>query len=77
MPWRVGDNGLDTMGGRIRYARQNLGMTQVELGDAVGVLGQQVHRWEVGTHLPKITNVIDLAEILGVTLDWLATGELP
>ena len=70
-------DGLGSLGGRLREARENLGLTQADVGESIGVNKQTVHRWEVGAAVPKIRHIIDLTEILGVTLDWLATGELP
>jgi len=37
---------------RVRAAREQLGFTQAEMGDAVGVGAQTVSNWECGRSLP-------------------------
>lgn len=36
----------------IKWGRRDLGMTQVELAEAIGVGQQHVSRWELGTSAP-------------------------
>jgi transcriptional regulator with XRE-family HTH domain len=39
--------------GRARRIRELAGITQAELGTAVGVDGSTIHRWEHGTRRPS------------------------
>jgi transcriptional regulator with XRE-family HTH domain len=55
----------DTIGGRIREARDRAELTQCQLADAAGVEQSQVSRWERGES-PKIESVRKLADVLGV-----------
>src|SRR5665213_3028355 len=70
----------DTFGDRLRSSRQRLRpggrkFTQGDLAKAVGVERNTVSRWENGGMLPKDPAVIaSLADVLGVTADWLIGG---
>lgn len=59
------------MGSKIAGRRNALGITQVELADAMHVTRQTVSRWENNTVLPDIEKVAELADLLGVSCDWL------
>ena len=66
-------NAKDSVGARIRLLRQRRGMTQSELGAALGVSRSLVARWETnrssgGHNLPR------LAEQLGVAQEFFITG---
>ena len=58
--------------------RRTRGMSQEELGDAVGVSRQTVSKWETGQTTPEMDKLIALAELFGLTLDALVgrTAEL-
>lgn len=62
------DNNL--LGEQIAKYRKAAGLTQEELGKAVGVSAQAVSRWECGG-APDIMLLPDLAERLGVSIDAL------
>ena len=49
-------------------------MTQIELGEILGVSGPVINRYRNGKRLPAITTAIKMSELLGVSLDWLMTG---
>ncbi len=56
-----------SIGNNIKKHRQSLGLTQNQLGEAVGVTGKAVSAWELGTKIPRM-NVIDrMASLFGVT----------
>ncbi len=61
---------------RIKNERMTLGMTQAQLGERVGVDKSSISQWETG-HVQNISgrNLIKLATALGVTSEWLETGE--
>ncbi len=58
------------IGTQISKFRKTAGMTQEELGEAVGISGQAVSRWECGG-APDITLLPAIADKLGVTIDAL------
>ncbi len=58
------------IGIQISRFRRAAGMTQEELGEAVGISGQAVSRWECGG-APDITLLPAIADKLGVTIDAL------
>lgn len=65
-----------TLGNRIKAARNRLGMTQEQLGDALGVTKQAVYRWEQDLDYPA-GRVPKLRRTLRVTFSWLHGGEGP
>lgn len=55
---------LMTVGSNIRAAREELGMTQKQVGDALGVTNRDVSRWENGKVEPGPMNRQLLADEL-------------
>ncbi|MUU10887.1 MAG: XRE family transcriptional regulator [Oscillibacter sp.] len=53
----------------IRQLREAAGMKQSELADRMNVRPPTVFKWENGIANPTIANLIQLAEIFGVSLD--------
>jgi transcriptional regulator with XRE-family HTH domain len=56
---------------KIRQLRQFKGISQVELGNALGVTKQCVSNWENDNIQPSIETLIKLAEYFEVTTDYL------
>jgi len=54
------------IGRRIKSARENRGMTQTALAQAMGVADAQVSRWENGRVVPQRRNLEAIANALGV-----------
>ena len=63
-----------TLGKRISSHRKKLGMTQDQLAEKLGVTAQAVSKWENDQSCPDIAMLPKLAEIFGVTTDYLLTG---
>lgn len=64
------------IGLRIRKARKNLGLNQVELAEELGLAVQQVSRYETGVHYPPIERIRDIAKITNTPLGFfLKTDE--
>lgn len=62
---------------RIRIARtEATRLTQAQLAEQLGVVQNQVARWETGEREPKAETLVKIAEILGVTINFLV-GDLP
>lgn len=51
--------------------------TQKELGKVFGVSGVMVNYYRNGEKLPSMERAIEMAEILGVCVEWLLTGRGP
>lgn len=51
----------------LRLGRERVGLTQRQLGEAVGVESFQISRWERGSHRPSDTKLHALGEALGMT----------
>jgi transcriptional regulator with XRE-family HTH domain len=58
------------IGRRIRTRRRLLGMTQKDIGQALGVTPQMVHKWETAQGALFAATLYDLAQVLGVTPDY-------
>jgi transcriptional regulator with XRE-family HTH domain len=61
----------DNLSGRIRRARQELGLSQQELADRVRVSQPTIVHWEQGTHTPRHLALARLADALSVSREWL------
>lgn len=62
---------MNSLGQRIRAARESAGFTQENLAEAVGVSRTAVARWESDDIEPKLQNLISIAELLHVRTDSL------
>lgn len=64
-----------TVGENIRVARQAAGLSQAALGRALPqpTDGPSVSRWERGTVMPGMDNLVALATVLGTDVGWLVT----
>lgn len=61
-----------TMGRRIREARCKRGITQDTLAELAGLTRTSVNFYESDKHDPSFFNATCIADVLGVSLDWLA-----
>jgi transcriptional regulator with XRE-family HTH domain len=64
-----------TLGERIKYRREKLGLTQMQLAEAAGLSRCLIYRYEADLHDPSLFNATCIADALGVSLDYLARGE--
>ena len=55
----------------IRARRQELKLSQVYVGDRLGVSRQAVSKWEAGRSEPTASNLVDLAELLEISVSEL------
>lgn len=62
---------METMGERIKIAREAAGMTQEQLGKLLGVTGVSVMRYEKNTRQPRTEQLSQIADALGVTVGYL------
>src|SRR5262245_38043938 len=68
--------GLAPLGKRIQQARRGAGLTQPQVGRALGVSKQQVSHWETGRSDITREHLLHLAKLFDVEMDWLARGTL-
>lgn len=61
-------------GTTIRNLRESRNMTQVELGERIGVSSKTISKWETGKGLPDISLLSPLAQALGISLIELMNG---
>jgi len=64
-----------TIGKRIAGLRKGKGLKQEELAEMLSVSGQAVSKWENDQTCPDISQLPQLAKILGVTVDELLSGK--
>ncbi len=68
------DEGDDTFGGRLSFARDAAGITIESLANRLGVQDEAVLAWECDRSEPHPSLLLDLAGICGVSPIWLMTG---
>ena len=64
-----------TLGERIRAARQAAGLSQEKLAERLGLTRPAVTKWESGQSAPSTENLLRLAEVLGVPVTALLGEE--
>ena len=60
---------------RLRELRIKSGLTQNVIATKLGVSGQTILNWENGIYEPKISQLIELADLFNVTVDYLIERE--
>ncbi|KQP41344.1 helix-turn-helix domain-containing protein [Pseudorhodoferax sp. Leaf274] len=65
---------MDSIGSRVKWARERRGLTQAALAKAICVLPGAIGELEAGTR-DRPRDLPGLASALGVQVDWLATGQ--
>lgn len=55
----------------LRELRQRAKLTQFELGEKIGLTQYAVAGWENGRCFPRTKNLVEIATVLGVTVDEL------
>ncbi len=63
------------VGSKIRMRRNTLGMSQGELGTAIGVSFQQVQKYEKGVNRIGAGRLQQIAKILQVPVSWFFEGQ--
>jgi len=64
-----------TLGERIRKRRQLMKLTQQELGKALSLTSQHISAIEQDKRTPSLASLAKIAEELGVSVDYLLTGQ--
>ena len=60
-----------TFGEKLKEARKNIGLSQEELSELIGVSRAAVAKWEANKGLPDIENLKTVAKLLDVSTDYL------
>ena len=66
-----------TLGSRISELRKKASLSQEYIAERLGVSRQAVSKWETDASAPDTYNLIALAELFGVSVEFLATGKVP
>lgn len=53
----------------LKKLRLKFGYTQLELGKKLNVSDKAISRWESGTGLPEISNLVTIADLFGISVD--------
>lgn len=64
-----------SIGQRISELRKNSSLSQEYVAEKLGVSRQAVSKWETDASAPDTYNLIALAELFGVSVEYLATGK--
>lgn len=62
------------IGRRLRRRRRLLGLTQHELGDGLGLHGQQIHRYECGANRISAARLHRIAAVLNAPVQYFYDG---
>jgi transcriptional regulator with XRE-family HTH domain len=63
-----------TFGERIAHLRKESGLTQEQLAQKIGVSRQSIQKYESDRADPRLLLATCMADVLGVSLDYLAKG---
>ena len=59
----------------ISERRKNVSLTQVQLAEKLGITDKAVSKWERGIAMPDTSIMLELCEILGISVNELLSGE--
>ncbi len=69
------DEILKAFGARVKDLRKRKSWTQKQLAATLDVRFSQLNKYESGLHAPPLDNLVQLAEILDTSVDYLLTGD--
>ena len=64
-----------TLADKLKEARKNAGLTQVELAEKLCVSRQAITKWESGKGIPDVDNIKMISKVLNVSIDFLLDDE--
>ncbi len=65
----------EMIGKFISSCRKDKSLTQMQLAEKLNISNRAVSKWETGKSLPDASNMLELCEILGITVNELLSGE--
>lgn len=66
---------MESIGQRISKLRKEKSLSQEYIAEQIGVTRQAVSKWENDTSAPDTYNLIALAELFNVSVEYIATGK--
>ncbi|MEB2281082.1 helix-turn-helix domain-containing protein [Lysinibacillus xylanilyticus] len=67
---------METLGERLKLARQNAGLKQIQVKERTRINNKTLSGYENDVSEPDLTTLTVLAELYGVSLQWLSTGRV-
>jgi transcriptional regulator with XRE-family HTH domain/predicted RNA-binding Zn-ribbon protein involved in translation (DUF1610 family) len=67
---------LIKIGKFIAERRKSVKLTQLQLADKLGITDRAVSKWETGKSLPDSSLMLELCDVLGITVNDLLSGEV-
>ena len=68
---------MNSLGSRLKAARQSVNLTQAEVAERLYVSSQAVSLWEKDENYPDISKLPELSRLYKVSIDWIVSGEAP
>lgn len=68
---------MQTIGLRIKNRRKELRLTQTNIKSTVGISSGNISDIENGNRLPAASTLVQLANVLDCSIDWILTGVSP
>jgi transcriptional regulator with XRE-family HTH domain len=65
---------LGKLGSRIKVMREKRRLRQADVAAALRLSAQAVSKWERGENAPDIAVLVQLAHLLGVSVEWILSG---
>jgi len=65
----------EAIGTFIAACRKEQGLTQMQLAEKLNITNRAVSKWETGKSCPDVSIMLDLCDILGITVNELLSGE--
>lgn len=64
-----------TIGEKIAFLRKRSGLSQIKLGEHIGITNRAVSKWESSVSMPTLENIAKLSKIFGVPVDYFFEHE--
>ena len=61
----------DVIAGRLGLALEEAGMSEQQLAARLGSRASRVNNWTRGRQPPSLLSIVQVADVLGVSVDWL------
>lgn len=65
---------METFGARLSHLRKEEGLKRYDIAEPLGVDAETIARYERDEREPKIGDAVTLANIRGISLEYLAAG---
>lgn len=65
----------EEIGKFISSCRKDKGLTQTQLAEMLNITNRAVSKWETGKSCPDVSIMLELCDILGITVNELLSGE--